>query len=207
MPRVLSLAGLALFLLAPPARSEDSQPLRVVKKLDATLLDVLRDAEKLGYQGRADRLGPAVDEAFDIPFMAAKSIGQAWKTLSDAEREEWVALSRQFSVANYAANFDRWTGQTIEILGEDPAASDTVVVRTRIVDPKGESIDMSYRLHRPEGGWRIIDVHLKGTVSELALRRADYTSVLQREGFPALAALMRSRIAALAAGNGTRHGP
>jgi phospholipid transport system substrate-binding protein len=200
-------AALVLLPLVGVAVVAESEPLRVVRALNETLVAVLRDAERLGYRGRFDRLAPAVAAAYDVPFMAEKSLGQHWKALDETERRAWIALSREFSVANYAANFDRGSGQSIELLGEEPAPNDTVVVRTRVVDPAGENVDLSYRLRRAGAGWRIVDVYLKGTVSELALRRAEYTSVLEREGFAALTALMRSRIADLAAGRRPRdHG-
>ena len=197
----------ALLAGARPGRGAESAAGAVVSRLNDALLAVLRQADTLGFDGRAARLRPAVDDAYDVPFMAEKSLGQGWKSLAESDRARWIELSREFSVANYAANFDHDAGQTIELLGEEPGASDTTVVRTRIVDPKGESVDLNYRLHQIDGRWTIIDVSLKGTVSELALRRADYTSVLQREGFEALVEIMRARIADLAAGRAKRQRP
>lgn len=208
-PTLVAGLGLALVMALAPTRevpAEQSDPAQVVGRLNGALLDTLRQADQLGYAGRARRLAPVVSEVYDVPFMAEKSLGPRWKSLGQAERQQWIELSREFSVANYAANFDHDSGQTIEILGEESAANDTVVVRTRIVDPKSESVEMSYRLHRTDGGWKIVDVYLKGTVSELALRRSDYASVLEREGFAALADTMRTRIDELAAGRGKRSG-
>jgi phospholipid transport system substrate-binding protein len=186
------------------ATAEEPEATTVVRRLNDTLLSVLKDAQRLGYEGRRARLAPAVDAAYDVPFMAEKALGRHWKTLSDADRARWISLSRQFSTANYAANFGHWSGQTIDLLGQDGAASDTVIVRTRINDPQGEGVDMSYRLHRTAEGWRIIDVYLKGTVSELALRRSDYAGVLERDGFETLATTMESRIAGLASAKAAR---
>ena len=194
-----------VIVLAAAGHGEERGAREVVVQRDDTILAVLKQADALGYAGRVERLGPAVNAAYDVPFMAEKSLGQGWKALAPPDRQRWVELSREFSVANYAANFDHDSGQTIEILGEESGASDTTIVRTRIVDPGGEPIAMSYRLHRTDGGWKIIDVYLKGTVSELALRRSDYASVLQREGFEALITTMRDRIADLAAGRARRN--
>ena len=49
-------------------------------------------------------------------------------------------------------------------------------------------------------GWRISDVFLSGTVSELALRRSEYGALMRREGFDALLAAVRKKIAAAEAG-------
>lgn len=167
---------------------------KVIAQLDATILEVLKDAETLGFQGRVDRLKPAVETAFDLPFMAEKSLGQQWQPLSDADKQRWVALSREFTVTNYAANFSKWSNQTIDQLGEEASAADTVVVKTRINDPGGDSVDMNYRMREANGAWKVVDVYLKGTVSELALRRSDYTALLEKEGFEALAKTMQRKI-------------
>jgi phospholipid transport system substrate-binding protein len=194
---------LLLVALAASARAADG-PTQVVERLNAAIARVLPEAEALGYQGRFDRLAPAMDAAFDVDFMAEKAVGRHWKALDEAQRGGWRDLFREFTIANYAANLDRDTGQRFEIVGEEPDQHDTVLVRGRVIDPAVAPMDLAYRLHRTKAGWRIIDVQLKGTVSELALRRADFTSVVARDGFDALVSTVRARIADLAAGRGKR---
>ena len=43
-------------------------------------------------------------------------------------------------------------------------------------------------------------MYLSGTVSELALRRSEYAALMRREGFDALLAAVRQKIAAAEAG-------
>src|SRR5262249_40610725 len=133
-----------------------------------------------------------------------RSLGGGWQKLSDAERPRWRELFGQFTIANYAANFDRWSDQRFEILGEDVGTSGTTVVRTRVRSSDHDDVDLSYRLRQTDAGWKIVDVYLKGTVSELALRRADFTAVLDRQGFAALESTVRARVDDLAAGRGKR---
>jgi phospholipid transport system substrate-binding protein len=204
--RLLAVATLVVATTAPGARAAGSAT-KTVEKLNAAIADVLPKAEQLGYAGRFEKLKPAMEEAFDFDFMAEKSLGKHWKDLSDQQKKEWGAAFREFAVANYAANLDRDGGRRFELLGEAPDLHDTVMVRGRVVEPATEPVDLSYRLHDTPKGPRIIDVQLKGTVSELALRRADFTSVVARDGFDALLTTIRSRIADLAAGRGKRPAP
>jgi phospholipid transport system substrate-binding protein len=69
-----------------------------------------------------------------------------------------------------------------------------VLVRTRLDDPQGDDVQLNYRLHPVGGAWKIIDVYLNGTVSELALRRSEYASLIQREGWNAVIAALDQRI-------------
>lgn len=201
--RVAALASALLATLAPSARAEETAT-KTVERLNAAIAEMLPKAAELGYAGRFERLKPVMEQAFDFDFMAEKSLGKHWKGLDDAQKKEWAAAFREFAVANYAANLDRDGGQRFELVSETPAEHDTILVRGRVVDPAAEPFDLTYRLHPTAKGPRIIDVQIRNTVSELALRRADFTSVIGRDGFGALLNTIRSRIADLAAGRAKR---
>jgi len=194
----LLAAACAMLGLAAAARAEaigsPSGAIQVVEKLHATLLAVMKDAEKLGYQGRYEKLAPVLNETYDTPFMAEKSVGRHWNQATPEERAELVATFSRFMVANYAGRFDGYSGQSFQTLGEEPSAQGTVLVRTRLLDPNDESVQLNYRLRQDGGTWKIIDVYLNGTVSELALRRSEYAALIQREGWNAVIAALDQRI-------------
>jgi phospholipid transport system substrate-binding protein len=200
-----SLGGaLGLFaglLLADLARAADpSPPVAVVETLHAAMIDVMKSAATTPYEQRATQLQPAIATAFDLDFMARKSLGRRFESLPADDQKRWIETFRRFMVANYAGRFTGYSGQKFDTLGEEPAAQDTVLVRTRLVDPGADDVDLSYRLRQAHGAWQIIDVYLKGTVSELALRRSDFTAILDRQGFAALLTNVDAKIADLQAG-------
>ena len=175
-----------------------------IAKLDDTLLTVLKNADTLGFQGRLEKLRPAVADAFDLEFMAEKSIGKYWKPLSDADKARWVALFHEYTAATYAGNFDHFGNQKFEISGEEPSQNDTTVVHTTLIDPGSETTELDYRLQQTPKGPKVIDIYLKGTVSQLALQRSDFTSVLDRGGLDALTTTIRGKIDDLSAGRAKR---
>ncbi|MCH8083116.1 MAG: ABC transporter substrate-binding protein [Myxococcales bacterium] len=176
----------------------------VVDALHENLISVMKDAKTLGYDGRFERLEPVIIELFDIPFMAEKSIGRHWKTVEEENRTRLLTTFERFTVANYAGRFTGYSGQSFETFREQESKYGTVLVYSRLVWENGETVQLNYRL-RPakDGGWRIIDVLLNGTISELALRRSEYSSLIQREGFAALMSALNKRIDDLAAGKVT----
>lgn len=174
-------------------------PTAVVDRLHAALLDVMKQAEALGYEGRHEKLAPVLQEVFDIAYMAEKSVGRYWRSADEAQRALLVETFTRFTIANYAGRFDGWSGQQFEVLSEAPSLHGTVLVNSRLVEEGADPVQLNYRL-RPDGdGWRIIDVYLNGTVSEIALRRSEYSSLIQREGFDALLAALDDKITDLAA--------
>jgi phospholipid transport system substrate-binding protein len=184
---------------AAPAKAPPT-PEQVVESLHAVLLDCMKRSATLGFAGRYRLLAENVDETFDIPIMARTSIGsEAWKQLDNEQRTQWVALTRRYSAANYADKFDGYSDQRFETLGQDPSARGTVTVRTEFIQEKDDNVKFDYRLRQSKGAWRIIDVQFGGRVSELALRRADYRSVIGQgqnvgEGLASLMASLTEKI-------------
>jgi len=200
-----ALAAAALVLVLPLSAAgtkEDATPAAsaVIDRLHAALLDVMKHAVELGYEGRAKKLAGVIPQFFDIDFMAHKSLGRHWNDADPAEQKRFLDTFERFMVANYAGRFDGWSGQSFETLGQEPARLDTVIVRSRLIDPEGEDVDLNYRMRQVDGQWRIIDVYLDGTVSELALRRSEFVSIVKRGDFEALLVALDEKIRKLANG-------
>jgi phospholipid transport system substrate-binding protein len=158
----------------------------VVEAFNAQLIDLLRHSGEIDHAGRADRLAPALEASFDLDFMAQKVLGRRWKNLSPDEQTTWRTSFTGLMTANYAGRFVGWADQSFETLDAREAAHGTLLVRTRLHVPGEETVALDYRMKDGPGGWKIIDCFLNGTVSELALRRSEYSGVLKRDGFAAL---------------------
>ena len=181
--------------LSGAAAAVDTAPMRTVEELHARFIGVMRKADSLGFEGRAELLSSTVDRAFDLDFMAIKSLGLGGRNLDSVDRERWVAAFSRFFVANYARRFRSYSGQRFEFLREDPAPRGQVVVRSRLVRRDNEDVRLDYRLRQTPDGWKIVDVYALGTTSLLAIRRAEFTSVLEREGFEGLMASVEAHAA------------
>lgn len=181
------------------ALAQPSTPRDVVEGLHATLLEVMQDADDLGYGGRYQRLEPVLQESYDLSFMTRIAVGATWRDLDEAQRARLTELFTEMSIASYAARFDGYGGERFEILGQEPAPRDTVVVQTRIVRPTDEPVALNYVMKEFEHGWRIIDVLLESKYSELARQRSEFAAVLRTGGPPDLVATLERKIAKLAA--------
>ena len=176
-----------------------------VERLYAALDDVMARADALGFDGRYEALAPVIASSYDVNFMAQLILGSGWKELAPEQQARWVDAFTRYTVSTYA---DRFDGARIrfEIGAGEPAAQGTTLVRT-VLHPKDEEpVKLDYRVRPGAGGFRIVDVYLNGTVSELALRRSEYSSLMKREGFDALVAALEQKSAAAKAGTAEKAG-
>ena len=172
-----------------------------VERLYDALLDVMKRADALGFEGRYHALDPVVGASYDVPFMARADPRPAVARISrPSSRRRWVATFARLTVSTYADRFDGYAGERFEVGDVEPATQGTSLVRTTLLRKDGEPVKLDYRMRPAAGVWRIIDVYLSGTVSELALRRSEYAALMRREGFDALLAAVRQKIAAAEAG-------
>jgi phospholipid transport system substrate-binding protein len=185
----------AAALAEDAAAPDPAQATKVVEDLHAVMLGVMKDAKALGYEGRLAKLQPAIAERYDFPFIAEKSVGLAWKDFDEASRAKLVDAMARLAGATYAARMDGFSGERFETLGSQPAGQATLVVRTQIIEGNGKKTSLDYRLRNASDGPRIVDVFFDGTVSELAMRRSEYSSLLKKGGLPELLDALEKKIA------------
>ncbi|MEX2204905.1 MAG: ABC transporter substrate-binding protein [Myxococcota bacterium] len=191
--RIACVATLVLAAVLTFAPSAEPVPAaQVIDRFHATLLDVMKNAQALGVEGRLARIEPVMVQTYDFPAMAQRSLGPAWSKLDDAQRARFEQVFRSLILRTYATRFDAYTSERFETRGTEASIAGTEIVRTVLHSPK-QTVQLDYRMRETPAGWRVIDVYLGGTVSELALRRAEYTSVLARDGFDALVSALQSK--------------
>lgn len=185
---------LALAILgAPGLRAQETGPRAVVSAFQDTLLDTMKEAGPLGFEGRYQRLQPAMEEAFDLEQMTRIVVGTRWAKLSEAEHKQLVDLFRRFSVSTYAREFSGYGGEQFELGDDRPQPGLGTIVETRLVLKDDKPVELNYLLRQTPQGWRIVDVYLDGTISELARRRDEFASIIRSQGVDGLIALLKKK--------------
>lgn len=201
MLRSVVLSTLAALVLAVSAPAQGAQevdgPAAPIERLTQTLLETMRQAEELGFEGRFEKLEPVLKETFDFRFMARLSVGRHWEALSDEEREALVDRFTQLSIATFASRFDGYSGQEFTVLDPREGPRDTMFVPTRLSRPADAPVNIDYLTRRFDDEWRAVDIYLDSRYSELATKRSEYSSVIQRQGFQALLERIDASIADL----------
>ncbi|MGE0716307.1 MAG: ABC transporter substrate-binding protein [Alphaproteobacteria bacterium] len=172
----------------------------VVETFSQSLIGVMKEAKTLGFEGRFRRMGETVDRAFDLPFMTRLAVGGSWSTMAPEQRDKLVAAFRRFTLATYASRFEGYNGERIVVAPDVTVQRSGVVVGTQLIQDDNDPVTLNYLLHEADGGWRIVDVFLTGTISELATRRAEFAAVIRQRGLDGLILLLDERATAMAAG-------
>lgn len=191
------IRGLVLVSAIPVVVFADVAPFNsaadVVKGFQSDLIAVMKLAQKLDYQGRYERLAPAVKKSHDLAGIARIVVGRHWSKLTNEQKEKFIETFSQLSIATYANKFASYTSEEFRFVSAQETANGDRYVRTLLLDSKGEEIRFDYLLRRHDDRWTIVNIIVDG-VSDLALKRSEYSGIVRREGYDALIAKLEEKI-------------
>jgi phospholipid transport system substrate-binding protein len=198
----MSLALMASAGLVPlTASSEPQDPAADrIGALYGALLQTMQQAKQLGVKGRFERLAPVLSNTYDIPSMSRIAVGQSWGALNPAQQAGIIEAFTRMMIANYANQFDGFSGERFEIVQTVDRAPADKLVKTRLVQASGKTVALDYLMRNSGGKWKAVDVYLDGTISELASRRAEFGAILKSGGPNALIDSLRRQGDKLLAG-------
>jgi phospholipid transport system substrate-binding protein len=185
-----------------PARAApEAGPGALIERFYADLLAIMKEAKRLSFATRYDRLAPSVARTFDLGLMTRLAIGPGWAQIAAEQQQRLTDVFSRYTISVYANRFDDYGGERFEVDAKPTTGPNGVIVGSRIVKANGEPIPLNYLMRQDgAGGWKVVDVYLSGTISELATRRSEFVAVLQRAGADGLVRMIEQRTAALRMG-------
>jgi len=192
--RRLALAAAASAFLAgaayiPASFAQASDPAAAkIESFDAAVIKTLQAGKAAGVAGRAKVVGPAVEQTFDLAYMTRVAVGPDWTKMSADDQAALLKAYSRYAVANWAKNFDNYSGQKLELDGPVQDRGGDKVVKTKLTGPGASPVSLMYRLRDTGSGWKVIDVYYNGGISQVATQRSDFASSLSSGGAKALVA-------------------
>lgn len=196
MPKVFRSLLLVLLLVLPSyshaAATNEAEA--VVQQLNEGLTQAMNGPADSTYAQREALLKPLMTKAFDYSYMAAVAIGRYWDKLPEDKRQQYVTLFEEVSIGAAADRFKPKPGTTFTLLSSREGPNGTRFVETELRLPKKNPRKIAYLLKTgSDGQWAVIDVFYEGTVSELATKRSEYSSIMKQSGIDGLIAKLSEK--------------
>jgi len=153
----------------------------VVADFHRSLIANMKDGADLGFKGRSSRLAPVIDRSFNFDSIARVAMGPFWKQLTGVQKTRIRELMRGLTLGSYAENFDSYSGESFRTVSVNDGRRGQRNVRTELLRPGDTAVQFDYVLRKIGGRWQIINVLADG-VSDLALKRAEYGSIMRKQG-------------------------
>jgi len=185
---------MAGFALAVRAQNRDTDPATApIRTFYDALLSVMKQADSLWVRGRYDKLAPVIRATFDLPAMTRIAIGPDWSAIPSEQQTALVDAFSQMTIATYANRFNGYAGESFEVDPEVQSRNTGRIVRTRLLRTKEEPVTLNYLMRGSGDAWKIVDVYLSGSISELATKRSEFGAILKSGGPAALIDSLRQQ--------------
>jgi len=182
-----------MILLAPlPLRAQTANAAAAhIQSYYQKLMPTIEQAGRLSVQERYKRFMPAITDAFDLATMTRLAVGPPWKSFSAAQQAAVREAFTHFLVADYASQINDYSGERFVV---DPQTTPAAraggeIVKTKLLQSNGRTVVINYLVR----GGRVIDVYLNGTISDLATRRDEFSSIIASGGADGLIKRLQER--------------
>jgi len=144
----------------------DEAPDALVKRISHEVLDFAK-ADKEIQSGNQKRVLDLVEAKIipyvDFQWMTSLAAGRYWREATPEQQEKLTTEFRSLLVYTYSGAISQIKDQKLDFkpMRADPADTE-VEVRTLVLQPRGEPIQLYYRLEKLPVGWRIYDVNILG---------------------------------------------
>ena len=114
-----------------------------------------------------------INRTYDAEKMLKMIIGAGWKTQENEKKKELIMVFKKYISKNYLKRFSKINDVSFSNEKKEKISSDFFLVRSNLII-KQEKISIDYLLHLKDNTWKIFDVLLDGSVSEVATKKSEF---------------------------------
>jgi phospholipid transport system substrate-binding protein len=182
-------------------------PDELIRTVTQGVLDQIRSDRSL-QTGSIERLNTLVDQRV-MPYvnfqrMTALAVGRNWRQATPDQQQQLMTEFRRLLLLTYADAVRQVTDTTIQIRPmRSKPDDDEVIVRTQVLRPGKEAIQLDYRLEKSGASWKIFDLNILG-LWLVEHYRNQFTQVVAASGIDGLIKSLQDKNRTLAANAGGR---
>ena len=152
-----------------------------ISKLGKEAIDTLT-CKELSDDERKRRFEVIFIKDFAVEKIAHFTLGRYAKKTTPEERTEFLELFKKTIADIYAQRFKNYDNEQFKVENARALSPQTVLVKSKIVRPSGDPIDVDWKIVRdPEANIKIGDVIVEG-ISMSVTQRSDFTATIQNHG-------------------------
>jgi phospholipid transport system substrate-binding protein len=123
-----------------------------------------------------------IDPHTDFDKIAPLVLGKHWKTATTGEQERFKHEFQTLLVRTYSRAFVEYNNWSMRFLPLEMSNEATkAIVKTNVLQPGQQPIDVNYRMFLSRGEWKVYDIMIDG-VSLVTNYRSTFSDEIQRKG-------------------------
>ena len=184
-----AFAAAAVLALLPMSVLAQEAPEALVKRVSQEVLQIVR-TDPLVQAGNEARIREVIEVKllpnFDFARMTALAMGRNWRVATPEQQQRLTEEFRTLLVRTYSGALNQYRNETIDYKPLRANPGDTeVIVRTVVVKPGANPVQIDYSMEKKADGWKAFDVAVAG-VSLVTNYRDEFNAQIQAGGVEGL---------------------
>jgi phospholipid transport system substrate-binding protein len=165
MKRLLAMLTAMLLLPAAVAFAAEA-PEVLIERLSNEVLERIRNDKDL-QAGEFAKVSGFVDTIVmphvDFKRMTALAVGRNWRSATPEQQQRLMNEFRVLLIRTYSGALSGAKDRSVRMKPMRSAPEDTqVIVRSQVIQPRADPVQLDYRLEKTDGAWKIYDVNVLG---------------------------------------------
>ena len=126
-----------------------------------------------------------INQTYDAEKMLKMIIGKDWENQEIEKKEELIIVFKKYISKNYLKRFSKIDDVSFRSEKKEKISSELFLVRSNLII-KQEKISIDYLLSLQNNVWKIFDVLLDGSISEIATKKSEFRIFIKEKEIDSL---------------------
>jgi len=171
----------------------NSQPIQ--QDAIITILELHKGLKRISLQNSNNykEIMNLISSTYDTEKMMAMIIGTIWENISMERKKEMLIVFEEYIAKNYIKRFVKIKKLSFENGEKKKVGNNYTMVKTKLNFKENEKVLIDYLLTFKDGKWKIFDVLLAGSVSEIATKKSEFSGFIKNENIDLLIEALRKK--------------
>ena len=173
---------ISIFIVFHSETKSENKVLASVNELHESLIKI---SDKTINIDNLAMIDDVVKNSYDLEKMGKIIIGIDWKQMDTKTQKEFINVFKRFISVNYFRRFNKINELNFENQTVTDIENKFKLARV-ILTADNEKFKIDYLLGFKNEKWKIFDVLLDGSISEVATKKSDFKKIIKEEGVSGL---------------------
>ena len=178
----------------PPKKSVKIENKKSINLTPPETIDLLHNTLKKIVSSNIDnkKVQSVISNTYNIERMLALIIGEVWKKSISKDQMALKKVFEEYIAKNYILRFKNIKSLEFGKLEINQAGKNYRMAKTKLIINSKDIVPLNYLLDQTNNSWKIFDVLIDGSISEIATKKSEFKSFTNQNDLkPLLEALQK----------------
>lgn len=141
-----------------------------------------------------DIIHKAIKKTYDTEKMGKMIVGKKWKKQNKIIKDEFIKVFEEYIASNYIRKFSKMKKLEFKILNTEEIGDRYKLTKVNLFINMNDELSISYLMHLKKDEWKIFDVLIDGSISEVATKKSEFSDTINNYGLKKLTSVLKNKI-------------